>query len=40
MLEPTHDINETLNELKKVYGAGMSIAVLPLGPLTIPYVEE
>jgi nickel-dependent lactate racemase len=40
MLKPTHHIEQTLDELKKVYGENMSIAVLPLGPLTIPYVEE
>ncbi|TLS38423.1 nickel-dependent lactate racemase [Pseudalkalibacillus caeni] len=40
MLEPTNDIEETVRELKQKYGEKMSIAVLPLGPLTIPYVEE
>jgi len=40
MLKPTHDIEETLEQLKKQYGENMTIAVLPLGPLTIPYVEE
>jgi len=40
MLTPTKDIEQTLSELLGKYGAGMSIAVLPLGPLTIPYVEE
>ncbi|RFU70938.1 nickel-dependent lactate racemase [Peribacillus saganii] len=40
MLSPTHNIEQTLEELKKTYGQNMSIAVLPLGPLTIPYVEE
>ncbi|MDP4128467.1 MAG: nickel-dependent lactate racemase [Bacillota bacterium] len=39
-LTPTKDIEQTLNELKAKYGPEMSIAVLPLGPLTIPYVEE
>lgn len=39
-LTPTKDIEQTLSELKGKYGAEMSIAVLPLGPLTIPYVEE
>ena len=39
MLKPTHNIEETLEELKEKYGDGMSVAVLPLGPLTIPYVE-
>jgi nickel-dependent lactate racemase len=40
MLKPTHNIEQTLEELKQTYGENMSIAVLPLGPLTIPYVEE
>lgn len=39
MLTPTRDIGQTLNELSGKYGNKMSIAVLPLGPLTIPYVE-
>ena len=40
MLTPTKDIEQTLSELLGKYGSEMSIAVLPLGPLTIPYVEE
>lgn len=40
MLKPTEDIEATLEELKQTYGENMSIAVLPLGPLTIPYVDE
>ncbi|MDN4524228.1 nickel-dependent lactate racemase [Fictibacillus fluitans] len=40
ILKPTHDIEGTLDELKEKYGPEMTIAVLPLGPLTIPYVEE
>lgn len=40
MLKPTHNIEQTLQELKQVYGENMTIAVLPLGPLTIPYVEQ
>ncbi|SDN62093.1 Nickel-dependent lactate racemase [Psychrobacillus sp. OK028] len=40
MLKPTHDIEKTLEDLKKKYGENMTIAILPLGPLTIPYVEE
>ena len=39
-LIPTTDIERTLSELMSKYGPEMSIAVLPLGPLTIPYVEE
>ncbi len=40
MLTPTKDIEQTLADLLSKYGDEMSIAVLPLGPLTIPYVEE
>lgn len=40
MLYPTDSIETTLGELKKKYGTNMSVAVLPLGPLTIPYVNE
>lgn len=40
MLKPTHNIEATLEDLKLVYGEDLSIAVLPLGPLTIPYIEE
>lgn len=39
MLKPVQDIQETLEQLKRKYGEQMSIAVLPLGPLTIPYVR-
>lgn len=40
MFTPTHDIEKTLTELRQKYGENMTVAVLPLGPLTIPYVEE
>ncbi|SEA34601.1 Nickel-dependent lactate racemase [Thalassobacillus cyri] len=40
MLTPTQDIDATLKDLKNTYGENMSVAVLPLGPLTIPYVDE
>ncbi len=40
MFKPTHNIEKTLEELKTKYGENMTVAVLPLGPLTIPYVEE
>ena len=40
MLKPTHNIEETLKSLEEKYGKDMTIAVLPLGPLTIPYVEN
>jgi len=39
-LTSTRDIEQTLKDLRSKYGEEMSIAVLPLGPLTIPYVEE
>jgi len=39
-LTPTTDIEQTLRNLVSKFGDEMSIAVLPLGPLTIPYVEE
>lgn len=40
MFTPTKDISENLLELRRKYGEEMTVAVLPLGPLTIPYVEE
>ncbi|MCP3761355.1 nickel-dependent lactate racemase [Domibacillus sp. A3M-37] len=40
MLTPVHNMEETLSRLKEKYGEEMTVAVLPLGPLTIPYVEE
>lgn len=40
MLKPTKNIEETLEKLRDKYGPEMTVAVLPLGPLTIPYVEE
>ena len=39
-LTPIKSIEQTLRELAGKYGDNMSIAVLPLGPLTIPFVEE
>jgi lactate racemase len=40
MLKSTQNIEQTLEELKQKFGENMSVAVMPLGPLTIPYVEE
>ncbi|RZT21435.1 nickel-dependent lactate racemase [Fictibacillus sp. BK138] len=40
MLKSTQNIEQTLEELKSQFGENMSVAVMPLGPLTIPYVEE
>lgn len=40
MLNYTNSIEATIEKLKKKYGENMSVAVLPMGPLTIPYVNE
>jgi nickel-dependent lactate racemase len=40
MLQPIHSIADTLQQLKEKYGESMSVAVLPQGPLTIPYILE
>lgn len=40
MLKPMTSIEGTLGELNKEKGDDLTVAVLPLGPLTIPYVEE
>jgi nickel-dependent lactate racemase len=39
MLKPTHKIEDTLEQLKKKYGENITVAVLPMGPLTIPYIQ-
>lgn len=39
-LTPCHDISATVNELIRAKGNGARIAVLPQGPLTIPYLAE
>ncbi|MFC5449417.1 nickel-dependent lactate racemase [Paenibacillus aestuarii] len=39
MFTPVPDIDELLAQLKGRYGEEMRVAVLPLGPLTIPYVQ-
>jgi nickel-dependent lactate racemase len=39
MFNPIDDVEKTLQELLAKYGAGATVAVLPLGPLTIPYVK-
>lgn len=39
-LTPCHDIGATVNELLRSKGSGARIAVLPQGPLTIPYLAE
>ncbi len=40
LLEPCHDIEETLSMLLEKYGPGATICVLPEGPQTIPYVSS
>ncbi|ART62563.1 nickel-dependent lactate racemase [Kushneria marisflavi] len=40
MMTPVHDIEETLKTLKERYGDHMRVAVMPLGPLTVPYVDD
>lgn len=39
-LIPVRDIEETVGELLMEYGAEARVAVLPQGPLTIPYLRE
>ncbi|MPN20382.1 Lactate racemase [bioreactor metagenome] len=39
MLNPVDDVEETLQQLLVKYGPNARVAVLPLGPLTIPYVK-
>jgi len=39
-LTPCHDISATVSELVRANGNGARIAVLPQGPLTIPYLAE
>ncbi|WP_312520986.1 nickel-dependent lactate racemase [Anaerospora sp.] len=38
-LKPVKDVESTLNQLMNAHGDNVRIAVLPLGPLTIPYVK-
>jgi nickel-dependent lactate racemase len=39
-LTPCHDIGATVSELVRANGNGARIAVLPQGPLTIPYLAD
>ncbi|HEX9015602.1 MAG TPA: nickel-dependent lactate racemase [Chloroflexota bacterium] len=39
-VKPTHDIAATVRDLKERYGPSATIAVLPEGPFTIPYVDD
>ena len=38
-LTPIKDVESTLQQLMNQYGENTRIAILPLGPLTIPYVK-
>jgi len=40
MLHPVSNVEKTLKSLEEKYGKDMTIGVMPLGPLTIPYVES
>jgi len=40
MLIPMSNVTETLQFLRNKYGEEMTVAVMPQGPLTIPYVVE
>jgi len=39
MLKPAPSLSDTMAKLQEKYGQSMSVAVLPQGPLTIPYVS-
>ncbi len=39
-VQPVHDIGAKVRELKARFGPQATIAVLPQGPFTIPYVED
>lgn len=40
MINPVENVEETLAQLMDKYGPNASIAILPLGPLVIPYVGK
>lgn len=40
MLKPSPRLEDTLRELRRTHGETMLVAVMPQGPLTIPYIEE
>jgi nickel-dependent lactate racemase len=40
LLKPCHHIEETVHELRKRYGPGATLCVLPEGPQTVPYVAQ
>ena len=39
-ITPCHSIEETVAALREKFGPGARICVLPMGPLTIPYIAE
>ncbi|MDD4600898.1 Lactate racemase [bioreactor metagenome] len=39
MIKPVENLDATLKQLMEKYGPNARVAVLPLGPLTIPYVK-
>lgn len=39
-LKPCYRIEQTIEKLQAKYGENMTIAVLPMGPLSIPYVDS
>jgi len=40
MINPIENVEQTLEQLMDKYGTDASIAILPLGPLVIPYVRK
>jgi len=40
MINPIENVEQTLEQLMDKYGPDASIAILPLGPLVIPYVRK
>jgi nickel-dependent lactate racemase len=40
MFKPINDIERTIDELLNKFGRDARVAVMPLGPLTIPYIKD
>jgi len=40
MVQPIENVEQILKQLMDKYGPDTSIAILPLGPLVIPYVGK
>ena len=40
MINYVENVEQTLEQLMDKYGPNASIAILPLGPLVIPYVKK